>query len=152
MLAVFRYNKLHIIITPPSLRSIKSVVRMFDIRTHFTDCHQMSHNGCCDKVMRKYFNLKQLRCSQCSLWVKPESFLPNSHNGCLRQVFSWILCLNFVTYRDNSVCDRVTFVTPGTLQPLLLQGRVSTDQSEASSRPGGPIRGEDWLIVARPGQ
>ena len=26
------------------LRSIKSVVRMFDIRTHFTDCHHLSHN------------------------------------------------------------------------------------------------------------
>ena len=61
MLAVFRYNKLHIIITP--LRSIKSVVRMFDIRTHFTDCHQMSHNRCCDKIISKYFNLSQLHCS-----------------------------------------------------------------------------------------
>ena len=41
------------------------------------------------------------------------------------------VCLNFVTYRDNSVCDRVTFVTPGTLQPLLLPGSALTNQRPA---------------------
>ena len=129
----------------PSLRSIKSVVRMFDIRTHFTaHCPDVTQ-WVLWQNNQKIFQFEPIT-TKLALMNQTWIISPGlSYNGCLRPVYPpcvWILWL-IVT---------IVFVTAWhswhrAHYNRYCVTRVSTDQSEASMRLIWPIRSKDRLIV-----